>query len=406
MAKKIRDLGNGQELYGYDIKDVTVKDLGEYEIEIVGSTGALDRDGEVLDPSGWDLKNYRKNPVILPAHDYSAPAIGKGKKVKIEDGKMTFRVEFPQEGVNPLADIYRKLYKGGFMKASSVGFIPTDWKNGDGDKEPRRTYLKQELLELSLVSVPSNPTALSSAKGFSEAVSKGVLTNDEVELLKTELAKWGKKDDDGEEQQGDSESAAGKEEKSFKCECIKCGYKKTSEKHCKDIKCPKCGGTMRREERPGPGQESFVTDTDNGKRLVIVQEKGKEFEGQDILVMESKGVTAFYDPKEHKINSYLFDESKGWTVEDAKKFITEHQAFMQKVARPTPVKITKFDVLKNIKDNWGGFKEVVFEAIKELQTEGFYNDLLFGKVGQEDSKEPTLEKREVVDIVKETLKEL
>ncbi len=42
---------------------------------------------------------------------------------------------------------------------------------------------------------------------------------------------------------------------SYRCECIKCGYQKTSNKHCKDLKCPKCGGQMRRVERPGPGQE-------------------------------------------------------------------------------------------------------------------------------------------------------
>lgn len=41
---------------------------------------------------------------------------------------------------------------------------------------------------------------------------------------------------------------------SFNCECIKCGYTKKSEQHCKDLKCPKCGGQMRRKERPGPGQ--------------------------------------------------------------------------------------------------------------------------------------------------------
>ena len=40
----------------------------------------------------------------------------------------------------------------------------------------------------------------------------------------------------------------------FKCECIKCGAKVTSESHCKDLKCTKCGGQMRRESRPGPGQ--------------------------------------------------------------------------------------------------------------------------------------------------------
>jgi hypothetical protein len=42
----------------------------------------------------------------------------------------------------------------------------------------------------------------------------------------------------------------------FNCECIKCGYKMTSKVHCNDLKCPKCEGQMRREERPGPGQKS------------------------------------------------------------------------------------------------------------------------------------------------------
>jgi len=47
---------------------------------------------------------------------------------------------------------------------------------------------------------------------------------------------------------------AAKEDK-FECECIECGHKITSEKHCSDIKCPECGGEMRRAERPGPGKE-------------------------------------------------------------------------------------------------------------------------------------------------------
>jgi len=40
----------------------------------------------------------------------------------------------------------------------------------------------------------------------------------------------------------------------YHCECIECGYYMASAEHCKDITCPKCGGTMRRVERPGPGQ--------------------------------------------------------------------------------------------------------------------------------------------------------
>jgi len=40
----------------------------------------------------------------------------------------------------------------------------------------------------------------------------------------------------------------------FECECLKCGYRMSSEQHCMSIKCPKCGGEMRRVDRPGIGR--------------------------------------------------------------------------------------------------------------------------------------------------------
>lgn len=42
----------------------------------------------------------------------------------------------------------------------------------------------------------------------------------------------------------------------FSCECIECGWTTKTTKHCDTFKCEKCGGTMRRAERPGPGKES------------------------------------------------------------------------------------------------------------------------------------------------------
>ena len=39
----------------------------------------------------------------------------------------------------------------------------------------------------------------------------------------------------------------------FSCDCPKCGYKTISTKHCRDIKCPKCGESLRRQGRPGTG---------------------------------------------------------------------------------------------------------------------------------------------------------
>lgn len=47
------------------------------------------------------------------------------------------------------------------------------------------------------------------------------------------------------------------EGESYTCECIECGHVMTSTEHCRDLKCPKCGGQMRRAERPGPGQSSL-----------------------------------------------------------------------------------------------------------------------------------------------------
>ena len=41
----------------------------------------------------------------------------------------------------------------------------------------------------------------------------------------------------------------------YNCSCIDCGHEMKSEAHCNTLKCPKCGGQMRRAERPGPGQE-------------------------------------------------------------------------------------------------------------------------------------------------------
>lgn len=40
----------------------------------------------------------------------------------------------------------------------------------------------------------------------------------------------------------------------FECECIRCGYKLSSESHCSDLRCPRCGGQMRRVGRPGQGK--------------------------------------------------------------------------------------------------------------------------------------------------------
>lgn len=51
----------------------------------------------------------------------------------------------------------------------------------------------------------------------------------------------------------------------FLCECIECGYFLESAEHCDGLLCPRCGGQMRRAERPGPGQATSIGVAPPGK---------------------------------------------------------------------------------------------------------------------------------------------
>ena len=156
------------------LENCEVKKVGERQYEFTASTADMDRDGEVIDVAGWDLKNFKKNPVIMFAHDYRTLPIGKATKIGVRDGKLVDVVEFPPEGTYEFADIVQRLVDAGYLKTQSVGFIPKKWEDGDFEDEksnkPRRTYTKQELLEISIVPVPSNPNALMNA------VKEGVIT--------------------------------------------------------------------------------------------------------------------------------------------------------------------------------------------------------------------------------------
>jgi len=65
------------------------------------------------------------------------------------------------------------------------------------------------------------------------------------------------------------QDAGEEKQETFTCECIECGHTLETEEHCKDIKCPECGGKMRRKERPGPGR-SIDIETDDVKKVITI----------------------------------------------------------------------------------------------------------------------------------------
>jgi DNA-binding transcriptional regulator YhcF (GntR family) len=112
---------------------------------------------------GWDLTVHRANPVCFYGHDTSTPPIARWENVGVRDQALRGTLIFAPRGVSRFADEISDLTSAGIVRGCSVGFRPTKSK-------PRANgathWLRQTLLEASLVGVPALPSALLEAKGM------------------------------------------------------------------------------------------------------------------------------------------------------------------------------------------------------------------------------------------------
>ena len=237
---------------------------GERAFEVTITTTAIDRDGDIVEAKGAKLTNFKKNPVVLMAHDYRGLPIGRAENLVKTDDDIKAKVVFPPEGDYPLADIVYRLYKGNFMRAWSIGFIPIksedivdeDVKGKDEEDSRRRgkRIKTWELLEFSGCSVPSNPEALNNM------LSKGI----NIELLKE-------------------------------------------------------AGFIEIEE----DKKEIVTKPEETDEYIRIPVRECEITAT-IDISKDEGIKALYCGKVKKIATYLFLKSKGWDMEKAKKWIAEH----------------------------------------------------------------------------------
>lgn len=159
----------------FEIKEINEDDRS---FLAVASTEDLDRDNDRIMASGWDLSEFVKNPVVPWAHKYGDPPVARAEDVHVEAGRLMFRPRFASAEEYPFADTIFKLYKGGFLKAFSVGFKPKRWERVERQgKGSGYDYLETELWEISACTVPSNPNALVAAK------SAGVISEEELERI-------------------------------------------------------------------------------------------------------------------------------------------------------------------------------------------------------------------------------
>jgi HK97 family phage prohead protease len=113
----------------------------------------IDRSKESVIPTGIDITNYMKNPVILFSHN-PEDIVGRAVSINITP-----------EGLEIEAEIDKRLnekvfyaVKEGYLRAFSIGFKALDYKY---DEENDIWYwTKIELFEISIVSVPDNQDSL------------------------------------------------------------------------------------------------------------------------------------------------------------------------------------------------------------------------------------------------------
>jgi HK97 family phage prohead protease len=146
--------------------DIQLRDSADGTAEFVISEPRIDRHGTIIRADGWELENYQRNPIVLYNHnshsDNPDNVIGTGE-VYMEGDKLIGKVTFEPEDVNPLSAKIEKKVKRGTLRAVSVGFIPKKghWGKKDlGEKEDVFYFDSQELLEFSIVDIPSLPSAV------------------------------------------------------------------------------------------------------------------------------------------------------------------------------------------------------------------------------------------------------
>ena len=148
--------------------DALLKAAGkDNEFEWTMSNMDLDRDRQQVDPAGWDLKNFKDNPVLLWSHDWTRPAVGKVKNPHVERSEALRGIAvFDPPEVDAFAGMIAAKVRLGTLSKGSVGFRPIKVEipgeeEGKAKKpdSPRMIFRKQELIEFSVCNIPSNPSA-------------------------------------------------------------------------------------------------------------------------------------------------------------------------------------------------------------------------------------------------------
>lgn len=163
--------------------EVKVLDAANGLVEYVASDESIDSYREIIRADGWRFNRFSKNAPFVDSHEYGSleKLLGQVVEFKVAGKKLIETVQWAIDVAdNKLAQLGWKMTAAGYLKAVSVGFIPTrvvsKWDSdpmgyaeamqslGLGkDSGVRAIYLEQEQIELSACIIGANPNALAKA---------------------------------------------------------------------------------------------------------------------------------------------------------------------------------------------------------------------------------------------------
>lgn len=162
------------------------------DLEIVASSESIARDGGLIPVDAWELDSYRSNPVVLLAHgrgEAGAFPIARAAWTTPDTARGELRQGWEFHRESPESQLAAKLYRRGWMRTASVAFRLHAFREpDDGEAEalqaeldapepPRWIAEHAELLEVSAVSVPSDPDALALDAALNDAREAGLDTS-------------------------------------------------------------------------------------------------------------------------------------------------------------------------------------------------------------------------------------
>lgn len=121
------------------------------------STAGVARDNAVIPADEWRTDNYMRHPIVVAAHSYGTLGIGQATELTRDEDGLIAEVDLHR--ITPESAQADDILAAGYPLAMSVGFRPARIEYPASRGEPL-IYRDVELLELSLVAVPSDPGAL------------------------------------------------------------------------------------------------------------------------------------------------------------------------------------------------------------------------------------------------------